>query len=107
MRSIVVMLVIALAACKNGQKTEAASPELKQKLAGSWTDGLKPNASFDINGDSIYYVENTTLHRYDLAGDTIHIQYPYYTYKGKIGFAGDTLVITDGNGTNKYWKFKK
>jgi hypothetical protein len=107
MRLIVCMLVIALSACKNGQKSDTASPELKQKLAGSWTDGTNQNAIFDITGDSIYYPELTTLHRYDLAGDTIRIQYPYYTYNGKISFEGDTLVITDGNGTNKYWKFKK
>lgn len=107
MRLIVCMLVIVLAACKNGQKTDAVSSELKQKLAGSWTNGTTQNATFDVTGDSIYYTEFTTLHRYDLAGDTIRIQYPYYTYNGKIGFEGDTLVITDGNGASKYWKFKK
>lgn len=107
MRLIVCMLVIALAACKNGPKTDIASPELKQKLAGSWTDGTNQNASFDVKGDSIYYTEFTTLHRYDLAGDTIRIQYPYYTYNGKIGFEGDTLVISDGNGTRKYWRLQK
>lgn len=76
------------------------------KLKGIWTDGTSENASFDIREDSIFYVEHLETYKYKLIADSIHIYYPDFVYSGKIGFEGDTLILSSEEGNSKFWRFK-
>ncbi|MBK0380433.1 hypothetical protein [Mucilaginibacter segetis] len=84
-------------------KTQA---NLKQKLSGIWTDGNTQNASFNFKGDSVLYVEDRKNYKYALTNDSITIYYPDYTYRAKLAFVNDTmLMISQGADTAKFWKF--
>lgn len=109
MRLAAILLAVLFAtACKNSEtkKTGTVSAGLQEKMVGQWTDGTTQNATFDISKDSIHYIDLMNHHKYEVVpGDSISIQYPYYTYLGKISFSGDTLLIADGNGVGRFWKY--
>jgi biotin-(acetyl-CoA carboxylase) ligase len=77
----------------------------KNSVLGAWTDGSTENATFDIQQDSIFYVDQFTAYKYSLEGDSITITYPDWVFSGKVSFIKDTLVITSEDGPTKYWKF--
>jgi hypothetical protein len=79
----------------------------KDRFLGAWTDGSTENATFDIQRDSIFYVDQITAYKYNFEGDSITINYPDWVFCGKVSFIKDTLVITAEDGTTKYWEFKQ
>ena len=79
----------------------------KDKLLGIWTDGSTENATFDIQQDSILYVDQFVAYRYSLKEDSITINYPDWIFSGQVSFAKDTLVISSEDGQTKYWKFEQ
>jgi hypothetical protein len=71
------------------------SPKPPSSILGAWTDGSTENATFDIQKDSIFYVDQLESYPYHLNGDNISIQYADYKYEAKISWIQDTLVLTD------------
>lgn len=78
----------------------------KDRLLGIWTDGNTENATFDIQRDSIFYVDQLSAYKYTIKDDSITISYPDWVFSGKVRFSKDTLVISSEDGQTKYWKFK-
>jgi hypothetical protein len=82
-------------------------PIFKGQLYGAWTDGSTENASFFIEKDSIFYMDQMTSYPYSLKGDSLTIVYPDMIFQGIAGFSGDTLILRDSEfGTSKYTRFK-
>jgi hypothetical protein len=87
--------------------SEGKSSVDKAQILGTWTDGSTENATFDIQEDSIFYVEEMQSYPYSLSRDTMSIRYPDMSFKGKVYFITDTMVLTDAeSGTTKYIRFK-
>jgi hypothetical protein len=122
MKLIATFSLLLLLGCKCGHtssKKEVAthpteSPTLpkestinKNSILGAWTNGSTENAIFDIQRDSIFYVDQFTAYKYNFEGDLITINYPDWVFSGKVSFIKDTLVITAEDGTTKYWEFKQ
>ena len=89
------------------KKAEQADASLENKILGVWDDGNSVNATFRIDSDSIFYVEQLENYKYTLQGDSIKIFYPDFTYSGKLSFIKDTLVMTSPESEPaKFWRFK-
>lgn len=70
-----------------GQSTSFNDPITnKDRLLGIWTDGSTENATFYIQRDSIFYVDQLTAYKYGLRGDSITINYPDWVFSGGISF---------------------
>ena len=83
------------------------SVTLKDIVTGPWSDGTLESANFDIQEDSIYYVDQGAAYRYSLNGDMLTIHYPEYSYKAKLTVQGDTLVMdSEEYGQSRFWRFK-
>jgi hypothetical protein len=123
MKLIAIFSLLLLVGCKCGH-TSSAKKEIvthptelptlskestinKNSILGAWTDGSTENATFDIQRDSIFYVDQFTAYKYNLEGDSITINYPDWVFSGKVSFIKDTLVITAEDETTKYWEFKQ
>jgi|GEM_PF-1469301 len=92
-----------------GRRVEVtqANDDLRTKIRGTWTDGSTNNASFDIQTDSILYVDNLQTYKYTLDYNTIKIYMQDYIYQSKISFKADTMLMTSKDGeVSKFWKFK-
>jgi len=88
-------------------RSKAAATETPdKKLVGIWTDGSSENASFEIKNDSIQYLDPFEEYKYERYGDSIIIYYSDFTYKGKISFVKDTLVMKSDE-ESKFWRFEK
>jgi len=84
------------------QDPKTASPD----ITGIWTSGETENATFQIDKDSIYYVDALQRFKYLIVGDSLIIRFEDNDYKCKIAKATkDSLVwIKDGNKT-VFWRF--
>ncbi len=116
---IIILLSILIWGCTSPKKsddvdTTKASPKIdeqssiffKDKIIGIWTGGESPNATFEINKDSIYYVDHFKSYKYTLKNDSIKIFYDDYDYSAKIYFLKDTLVMNSPEyDIAKFWKF--
>ena len=80
--------------------------ENQNQLMGVWIEGSTKNATFSIDNDSIFYVEDNLMVPYHLSGDSIKIIFPTHTYNGQFAFEKDTLVLIDAYGSSKYWPFR-
>jgi WD40 repeat protein len=121
MKLIAIFSLLLLVGCNCGHTSSAAkevathpteSPILpkestinRNSVLGTWTDGSTENATFDMQRDSIFYVDQFTAYKYNLEGNSITINYPDSVFSGKVSFIKDTLVITSEDGTTKFWKF--
>jgi hypothetical protein len=80
---------------------------LEDSLYGIWTDGSDENATIKIKPDSIYYPDQLRSYKYALKGDSIKIYYNEYTYRARIYFVKDTLMMDSKEDESvKFWKFK-
>ena len=86
--------------------TPPPPPINPNQLKGIWTDGSTENASFEIQKDSIYYLDNNRSYRYFLLYDTLKILYEDYTFVSTIKVSDDSLYIINGNGETRFWRFK-
>lgn len=130
LRTLSVLFILIMTACNTGQNTttvldslpvtdttkditnkinrqdDKATQNASLNILGIWTDGSSENASFDIRKDSIYYVDQFATYKYSIAGDSIKIYYPGWTFTGAISLSKDTLIIASEDGMTKYWRFK-
>jgi len=124
--SVSLLLIIFLFSCNSPQrhnlsKDDSSNVKLEPKqnpsrfhdsvdkiqLLGTWTDGTTENATFDIQKDSIFYVNQLQSYPYRLKGDSLTIHYSDMIFKGKVYFIMDTMVLSDREfGTTKYTRFK-
>jgi hypothetical protein len=99
---------ITLLSCKTSnqvdqkQDPKIASPD----ITGIWTSGETENATFQIDKDSIFYVDALQRFKYLIVSDSLIIRFEDNDYKCKIAKATkDSLVwIKDGNKT-VFWRF--
>jgi hypothetical protein len=96
-------VLVILSSCNEDHNKTAIT---KNSIEGIWTDGSSENASFEIDADSIYYLEHNEKFRYELKGDSIHILYPEDPYSARLYFVGDTLFMNAASDNSKFWKFK-
>ena len=129
MKTLLLIFIIVLVGCSSRVSEEKENsytdtlkpayhrentPKAKEKIdsisyksiRGIWTDGTTENATFEINKDSIFYIDQFTSFKYNIANDIIKIDYPDFEFVGHFGFSKDTLVITSEGDTTKYWRFK-
>jgi hypothetical protein len=79
----------------------------REDILGAWTDDTAANAAFDIQADSIFYVDAMETYPYELEEDSIIIHFSDYDFRGKISVNKDTLVITEADfGPARYYRFK-
>ncbi|MBO9683737.1 MAG: hypothetical protein J7502_13900, partial [Flavisolibacter sp.] len=65
------------------------------------------SATFDIKDKTICYVDEGGDFKYSVEADLITIKYPDYTYKAKLSFQSDTLIMnSEEYGETKFWRFK-
>lgn len=85
----------------------SSADSLKSRLKGLWTDGTTETATLEIKDKTIYYVDQGVDYRYSVNADFIIIKYPDYTYKAKLSFQSDTLIMdSEEYGETKLWRFK-
>ena len=65
----------------------------KPKVIGVWTDGTTENATFEIDEDSIFYVDNMQRFKYIIKGDSLTIKFDGYDFASKIQKATDDSLI--------------
>ena len=87
-------------------KKNANTATLKEKLLGPWGNESSENAIFNIDADSIFYVDQVAFYKYSLTGDTITAYNTGSAYKSKISFRGDTLVMDSEGERTKFWRFR-
>jgi hypothetical protein len=88
-------------------KTKSEIIDNRTNIAGTWTSGDSENATFEINADSVYYVEHFESYKYSVDKDSIKIYYPDFTYSAKVYFIKDTMVMSSKeDGVSKFWRFK-
>ena len=75
-------------------------------ILGVWTGGAGPNASVQIENDSIYNVEHLERAKYKLAGDSLTIYYSDEPLKVKIKkLDKDSLIYVSKYGETRMWRF--
>ncbi|MCX6232387.1 MAG: hypothetical protein NTZ33_12685 [Bacteroidetes bacterium] len=106
---LALVCLILFTAChdKKLPKDAAIMANLEVRIIGDWTDGSTDNACLQIREDSIYYVDEGKSYKYELHQDTIKINFTEGPSLGIISFNEDTLLISDEEGQNKFWHFKK
>lgn len=79
----------------------------KSLIIGIWTNGQTENATFEINKDSILYVENYQKYSYNIVGDSLIIHFDGFDSASKIDkLSNDSLILFKGRKRLKYWRFK-
>lgn len=79
----------------------------KKNVIGIWTSGENENATFEIDKDSIYYVDALQRFKYILNEDSLTIKFIGYEYKCKIQKAtNDSLIFVQEEKRTKFWRFK-
>lgn len=53
------------------------------QLIGLWADGTNENATFNVERDSIFYIEQLTSYKYRVDDNIITIAYSNYTFTGR------------------------
>ena len=78
-----------------------------KQIAGTWTalDGSE-DLTIAVSKDSIFYVEHSESHRYELKKDSIFIHYPDYTLAGKPLLLKDTFAIVTEDHVSKFARQK-
>jgi hypothetical protein len=80
---------------------------LRDSLIGIWGDDESPNAVFKISANSVRYLEDSKTYKYVLNKDSIKIYYDEYTYRARVNFVKDTLMMDSKEDESaKFWKFK-
>jgi len=101
--------LITLLSCKtSNQVDQKQDPKIaRPDITGIWTSGETENATFQIDKDSIFYVDALQRFEYLIVGDSLIIRFGDNGYKCKIEkVTKDSLVwIKDGNKT-VFWRFK-
>ena len=72
---------------------------------GIWTDGSSGNATFSIEKDSIYYVDDLKRYKSRITNDSIII-FKEDVLRYKYEIKNDTLYLKNIFGVWKNWKFK-
>jgi len=105
------LILVALINCKTSnqvdQKQNHNKSVARPDITGIWTSGESENATFQIDKDSIFYVDAMQRFKYLIVGNSLIIKFEGKDYKCKIEKATkDSLVwISNGNRT-EFWKFK-
>jgi hypothetical protein len=102
-----VILISCNTSNQSVQKQALHKSNSRPDITGIWTSGETRNATFQIDKDSIFYVDALQRFKYHIIGDSLIIKFSDTDYKCKIAKATkDSLVwIKDGNMT-VFWKFK-
>lgn len=82
-----------------------ASCSTSSKLYTIWTDGSTENATFLIEKDSIYFVDDLKKYKSIITNDSI-IVFKEDILKYKYKIKNDTLYLKNILGNWKNWKFK-
>ncbi|PRY05331.1 hypothetical protein CLV24_13011 [Pontibacter ummariensis] len=80
----------------------------KEDIKGVWTSGETENASFNIEEDSILFVDAFEYIKYEFRNDTlIYIEDNVPFFKTRVIKADkDSLVISNQDGIRRLWRFK-
>jgi hypothetical protein len=65
----------------------------KNILIGIWRSIDDDKPTFEINSDSIYYIDNDEWYSYKLVSDSLIIFYTDWTFACKHIVSGDTLIL--------------
>jgi hypothetical protein len=110
-RICLTLCLVALISCKSSnqgnQKQDLYKSNSRPDITGIWTSGETENATFQIDKDSIFYVDALQRFKYQVVGDSLIINFADADYRCRIAKATkDSLVwIKDGNRT-AFWRFK-
>ena len=79
-------LILTLVNCTSQNKEKQSAKVLinKSLILGIWTDGQTENATFEIDKDSIYYVDSFQKFKYQIFGDSILIKFDGFDNTSKI-----------------------
>ena len=79
----------------------------EKQIAGTWyaLDG-EEELTINVTSDSIFYVEHSESHRYELKKDSIFIHYPDYVLSGKSLLLKDTFAIISDDHISKFSRTK-
>jgi hypothetical protein len=98
---------VTLISCKNTNQVDLNKSNAKPDLTGIWTSGETENATFQIDKDSIYYVDALQSFKYLITGDSLIIKFEGFDYKCKILKATiDSLVWINDSNKTVFWRFK-
>ena len=105
------LCLVALINCKTSiqvdQKQDQKKSVAKPDITGIWTSGESENATFQIDKDSIFYVDALQSFKYLIVGDSLIIKFEDNDYKCKIAKATkDSLVWISNGRRNVFWRFK-
>ena len=76
-------------------------------ITGIWTSGESENATFQIDKDSIFYVDALQRYKYLIVGDSLIIKFEANDYKCIIAKATkDSLVWMSNGNRTVFWRFK-
>jgi len=103
-------LILTLVNCTSQNKEKQSAKVLinKSLILGIWTDGQTENATFEIDKDSIYYVDSFQKFKYQIFGDSILIKFDGFDNTSKIEkVTNDSLILRQGNERMIFWKFKE
>jgi hypothetical protein len=106
---ILLGLIIIVTDCsgQNKPKQQTKSIINKSLVVGIWTNGQTENATFEIEKDSIYYVDSFQKFKYIIVGDSITIKFDGFDNVSKIEkVTRDSLILKQGNDRMIFWKFK-
>ena len=79
----------------------------KSLLIGIWTNGRTENATFEIDKDSIFYLESFQKYKYHVIGDSITIKFDGFDNTSRIEkVTKDSLILRQGIEKMTFWKFK-
>lgn len=112
MKTILLIIIIAcLTSCTQKNKTQSSgTSELIDisKLQGIWTNGTSEKATFQIEKDSIYYVDANQTFSYKIKGDSIEIAFDGFTEAYRISkLNNDSLILKNMELTDIFTRFKE
>jgi len=110
-KCIAFFLVISSLPISQEKKNQIPKVKEKEKLIGIWGKNINENANFQIEEDSIYYVDANQRVKYitkenSLKKDSIIIYYDGYPYRAVYWFRNDSLILKNFR-ESKFVRFKK
>jgi hypothetical protein len=100
-----ILSLVTLLSCKTTNHVDQKRD--RPDITGIWTSGETENATFQIDKDSIFYVDALQRFKYLVIGDSIIIKFDGYDYRCKILSATKDSLIWINDGTKTvFWRFK-
>lgn len=89
------------------QKQDLNKSGARLDITGIWTSEESENATFQIDKDSIFYVDALQRFKYLIVGDSLIIKFENKDYKCKIAKATkDSLVWISNGRRTVFWRFQ-